>query len=74
MKESSSTPYWDSLIRLVHLAMQVQNGEPVTDPAGRVQLIAYVQAYSDPVPKLQSDFQCISKRIGQVRLPVPGEH
>ena len=47
--------------------MQVQAGEEVADPANRVQLVAFVQAHSETFAKLQSDFQCVSSRIGQAR-------
>ena len=47
--------------------MQVQAQEEVADPANRVQLVAFVQAHSETFVKLQSDFQCVSSRIGQAR-------
>lgn len=47
-------------------SLQVKHGKPAADPPRRVQLVAFVQAYAAPIPRLQSDFQCISARIGQV--------
>ena len=46
---------------------QLQNSQVAEDPKCRKQLVAYVQASSEPFTVLQSDFHCISSRIGQVR-------
>jgi len=54
--------------------MQLQKKVMVEDPPCRVQLVAFVMSYNEPFLKLQSDFQCISGRIGQVPPPPPHTH
>lgn len=44
---------------------QAQQGLAAEDPPGRFTLVSFVCAYGEPFARLQSDFHCVSTRIGQ---------